>query len=213
MLGIHDFWLFILSGLLLNVTPGPDTAYIVGRSIQMGWRAGVLAGLGICAGCFLHVFAAALGLSALLTTSATAFLAVKWIGAAYLAYLGITMLLCRRQSSTIAAAEGVRGDPSRWAVFSQGALTNVLNPKVALFFLAFLPQFVDADAPRKAFAFILLGTVFISNSLLWCLLVAVVAARGASRIRRSSAMTAWINRTIGGLFVYLGIRIAMMEAR
>ena len=214
MLGIHDFGLFVLSGLLLNVTPGPDTAYIVGRSILMGWRGGALAALGICAGCLVHVLAAALGLSALLTASATAFLAVKWIGAAYLAYLGITMLLSRSQP---APADGdvasARADLSPRRVFLQGVLTNVLNPKVALFFLAFLPQFVDADAPHKALAFVLLGAIFVLNGMLWCLAVAAMAARGAGRIRRSSTFTAWTNRAIGGLFVYLGVRIAMMEAR
>jgi threonine/homoserine/homoserine lactone efflux protein len=213
MLGIHDFWLFILSGLLLNITPGPDTAYIVGRSIQMGWRGGALAALGICAGCLVHVFAAALGLSALLAASAIAFVAVKWIGAAYLVYLGITMLLSRPHGAATTVAAGVGPDLPPRAVFWQGALTNVLNPKVALFFLAFLPQFVDADAPHKAFAFVLLGAIFIFNGMLWCLMVAVVAARSASQVRRSSRLMAWINRTIGGLFVYLGIRIAMMEAR
>ncbi|MGJ4941574.1 LysE family translocator [Bradyrhizobium sp. HKCCYLS1011] len=212
MLGIHDFGLFILSGLLLNVTPGPDTAYIVGRSMQMGWRGGALAALGICTGCLVHVFAAAVGLSALLAASATAFLAVKWLGAAYLAYIGIRLLLTHRQSS----AEGVKVVrpvvPLR-TVFLQGALTNVLNPKVALFFLAFLPQFVAADAPQKPLAFLLLGGIFIANSTIWCLGVAVVAARTARRVQSSSQAVAWLNRAIGGLFVYLGIRIALLEAR
>src|SRR6478609_4399465 len=95
MPGIQDLWLFILSGLLLNVTPGPDTAYIVGRSVQMGWRGGAAAALGICTGCLVHVFAAALGLSALLAASSAAFTAVKWAGAAYLCFMGIRMLLSR----------------------------------------------------------------------------------------------------------------------
>lgn len=212
MLGIHDFGLFILSGLLLNVTPGPDTAYIVGRSVQMGWRGGAAAAVGISAGCLVHVFAAAVGLSALLAASATAFLAVKWLGAAYLAYVGIKMLLTRQHSSAqdtafISTASSLR------TVFLQGALTNVLNPKVALFFLAFLPQFVAADAPQKALAFLLLGGIFIFNGTIWCLGVAAVAARTAKRVQRSSQVMAWLNRAIGGLFVYLGVRIALLEAR
>src|SRR5882757_10079220 len=93
MLGIHELWLFILSGLLLNITPGPDTAYIVGRSVQMGWRGGAAAALGISAGCLVHVFAAAIGLSALLAASSVAFTAIKLLGAAYLFYIGIRMLL------------------------------------------------------------------------------------------------------------------------
>ena len=95
MLGIQEFWLFIISGLLLNITPGPDTAYIIGRSVQMGWRGGAAAALGICTGCLVHVFAAALGLSALLAASSVAFTVVKWAGAAYLCFIGIQLLLSR----------------------------------------------------------------------------------------------------------------------
>ncbi|WP_315706558.1 MULTISPECIES: LysE family translocator [unclassified Bradyrhizobium] len=212
MLGIHDFGLFILSGLLLNVTPGPDTAYIVGRSVQMGWRGGAAAAVGISAGCLVHVFAAAVGLSALLAASATAFFAVKWLGAAYLAYVGIKMLLTRQHSSAQGTSFVCTALPLR-SVFLQGALTNVLNPKVALFFLAFLPQFVAGDAPQKALAFLLLGGIFIFNGTIWCLGVAAVAARTAKRVQRSSQVMAWLNRAIGGLFVYLGVRIALLEAR
>lgn len=211
MLGIHDFGLFVVSGLLLNVTPGPDTAFIVGRSLQMGWRAGATAAFGISAGCLVHIFAAAIGFSALLAASATAFVIVKWAGAAYLTYVGLRMLLVRQQSGrgvTIVEA----GSPLR-AVFVQGALTNILNPKVALFFLAFLPQFVAADAPRKSLAFLLLGGIFVLNSTIWCLGVAWAAARTAGRVRDSALAVAWLNRAIGGLFVYLGIRIALLEAR
>ncbi|CCD84754.1 putative amino acid efflux protein, LysE family [Bradyrhizobium sp. ORS 285] len=213
MFGIHDLLLFLVSGLLLNMTPGPDTAYIVGRSVQMGWRGGAAAALGISAGCLVHVFGSAIGLSALLTASATAFAVVKWAGAAYLVYLGVTQLLARRQmvreESVVAGTPVVR----LRQVFWQGALTNILNPKVAMFFLAFLPQFVAADAPHKPLAFLLLGAIFIVNGTMWCLGVAVVAARAARRVRGSSAVMLWLNRAIGGLLVYLGVRIAMLEAR
>src|SRR5438445_10982788 len=147
MPGIHEFWLFILSGVLLNVTPGPDTAYIIGRSIQLGWRGGAAAAIGISCGCLVHVFGAAIGLSALLMASSAAFAVVKLAGAAYLLFSGIQMLLSRPQPVTEMAA---RGEVTRLGrVFWQGALTNALNPKVALFFLAFLPQFVAADSPHK----------------------------------------------------------------
>ena len=211
MLGIHEFWLFILSGLLLNITPGPDTAYILGRSIQLGWRGGAAAALGIGTGCLVHVFGAAIGLSALLMASSTAFAVLKLAGAAYLLFTGVQMLLSRPQAITEVAAQG--GETSLRKVFWQGALTNVLNPKVALFFLAFLPQFVAADSPDKALAFLLLGAIFIFNGTLWCLGVAAFAARAASRIRSSEGVIAWINRVLGGLFVYLGFRVAMLEAR
>jgi threonine/homoserine/homoserine lactone efflux protein len=212
MLGIHELWLFIASGLLLNITPGPDTAYIVGRSLQLGWRGGVVAVLGIEAGCLLHVLAAAIGLSALLAASSAAFTLVKWAGAAYLCFLGVRMLLARTATPVAAAATGT-GVISLRQVFVQGALTNALNPKVALFFLAFLPQFVAADSPHKAAAFALLGLIFIFNGTLWCLGVAVFTAGVASRVRKSGRAFAWINRGLGGLFVYLGIRIATVQTR
>jgi threonine/homoserine/homoserine lactone efflux protein len=212
MFGIHDIWLFIISGLLLNITPGPDTAYIVGRSIQLGWRGGVVAVLGIEAGCTLHVFAAAIGLSALLAASSMAFTLVKWAGAIYLCFIGVKMLLARAPMlATTAANES--GAISMRQVFVQGALSNALNPKVALFFLAFLPQFVAADSPHKAAAFALLGLIFMFNGTLWCLGVALFTARAAGRIRKSGRVFAWINRGLGGLFFYLGVRVAMTQTR
>jgi threonine/homoserine/homoserine lactone efflux protein len=210
--GIHDIWLFIASGLLLNVTPGPDTAYIVGRSVQLGWRGGTAAALGIGVGCLAHVFATALGLSALLAASSTAFTLVKWAGAAYLCYMGVKMLLSQPRAKIDETATASAGISLR-QVFLQGALTNVLNPKVALFFLAFLPQFVAGDSPHKAVAFALLGLIFVFNGTLWCLGVAAFTASAAGRIRQSGVGVRWINRALGGVFVYLGLRVAMLQAR
>jgi threonine/homoserine/homoserine lactone efflux protein len=212
MLGIHGLWLFVLSGLLLNITPGPDTAYIVGRSVQIGWRGGAAAALGISAGCLVHVFAAAIGLSALLAASSVAFTAVKWIGAAYLLYTGIAMLRSRGASLAPDAAIEKRALSLR-QVFWQGVLTNALNPKVALFFLAFLPQFVDAETPGKALAFVALGLIFIGTGTVWNLGMAAFAAKAAGRIRQSGPALLWINRLLGGVFVYLGVRVAMLQTR
>jgi threonine/homoserine/homoserine lactone efflux protein len=213
MLGIHELWLFIVSGLLLNVTPGPDTVYIVGRSVQLGWRGGAVAALGVCTGCLVHVFAAAIGLSALLAASSAAFTLVKWAGAAYLCFLGVKMLLSRQPAPADGVEATASGAVSLRQVFWQGALTNALNPKVALFFLAFLPQFVAADSPHQALAFVLLGLIFIFNGTLWCLGVAAFAARAASRVRQSGRAFASLHRALGGLFVYLGIRVALLQAR
>jgi threonine/homoserine/homoserine lactone efflux protein len=138
---------------------------------------------------------------------------VKWAGAAYLCYMGVRMLLSRPQAPVDNAAAGASAAISLRQVFLQGALTNVLNPKVALFFLAFLPQFVAADSPHKAAAFLLLGLIFIFNGTLWCLGVAAFAARAAGRIRQSERAVSWINHVLGGLFVYLGVRIALLQAR
>ncbi|MBI5130484.1 MAG: LysE family translocator [Rhodopseudomonas palustris] len=211
MLGIHDFWLFVASGLLLNVTPGPDTAFIVGRGLQFGWRGGAAAALGVSAGCLVHVTAAAVGLSALLMASTLAFTAVKLIGAAYLIWLGIGMLLSRATGFAATSDDAPALRPAQ--VFRQGMLTNALNPKVALFFLAFLPQFVDADAPHKALAFLVLGLIFVGNGTLYCLALAAFAARASDRLRRSGPLLQWINRGLGALFVALGLRVALLQAR
>ena len=206
--GVHDLAFFIVAGLLLNVSPGPDTLYIAGRSATQGFRAGAVAALGIFAGCFVHIAAAAIGLSALIMASAEAFLVVKLVGAAYLAYVGLTMLLSR---STDAGEEKPRLVPARLStVFWQGCLTNALNPKVALFFLAFVPQFIGADAPHKALAFAALGVLFNVNSVFWNLFVAWSAHRMAGGVRRGKAAL-WINRSIGAMFVAMGVRLALFE--
>jgi len=208
MAGEHDLALFVVAGLLLNVSPGPDTLYIAGRSATQGFRAGAVAALGIFAGCFVHIAAAAIGLSALIMASAEAFLVVKLAGAAYLAYVGLTMLLSR------AALEGEakpRLVPARLStIFWQGCLTNALNPKVALFFLAFVPQFIGAGAPHKALAFLALGVLFNVNSVFWNLFVAWSAHRVAGGVRRGRAAL-WINRSIGAMFVAMGVRLALFE--
>lgn len=210
MLGIHELWLFVLSGLLLNITPGPDTVYIIGRSLQLGWRGGAAAALGISFGCLFHVTGAAIGLSALLMASSTAFSILKLVGAGYLLFTGLQMLWSKPAVAGVAANDD---KASLRRVFLQGVLTNALNPKVALFFLAFLPQFVAADAPHKPLAFLSLGLIFICTGTLWCLFVAAFAARAAHRLRQSEGAIAWINRALGGLFIYLGFRVAMLEAR
>jgi threonine/homoserine/homoserine lactone efflux protein len=206
--GTHDLWLFVLSGFLLNITPGPDTLYIVGRGSTQGGRAGAVAALGIGAGTLVHICAAALGLSAILAASATAFTAVKLIGAAYLLYVGISLIRSAGASETSPGAIPVRPASIR-GIFVQGFLTNVLNPKVALFFLAFLPQFVASDASSKPLAFLFLGGIFDFNGTLWNLFVAWSTARLSSRLAPSAAFKRWFNRCVGSVFVFIGIRLAL----
>jgi RhtB (resistance to homoserine/threonine) family protein len=205
MFGIHDFGLFLVSCVLLNLTPGPDTAYILGRSIAQGREAGIASALGISAGTIFHTCAAALGLSAILATSAFAFTAIKLIGGAYLIFLGIKMILDRRGQLSL---------PSNFrrntvmAAFRQGVLTNVLNPKVALFFLAFLPQFIEPSAPAKVFAFIALGLTFVTTGTIWVLILASFASAFSERLRMNQTIGRWLNRAAGGLFMFLGARLA-----
>ncbi|NEV76070.1 LysE family translocator, partial [Rhodopseudomonas sp. BR0C11] len=142
--------------------------------------------------------------------STLAFSGLKWVGAAYLIWLGLRMLLSKPSDFT--ATAGAAPTLSLGSVFRQGMLTNVLNPKVALFFLAFLPQFVAADASNKALAFLVLGLIFVVNGTLYCLALAAFAARAADRLRRSGSVLHWINRGLGTLFVALGIRVALSRA-
>ena len=213
MTGIHDLGLFIAAGLLLNVTPGPDMAYIAARGGAGGFRAGMAATLGITAGCMVHTLAAAAGLSVLLATSAAAFGVVKWCGAAYLLYAGIRLVAASIRASREGDGNaGVAPPPASAArIFREALVINALNPKVALFFLAFLPQFIDADAPSKALAFIALGCVFNFNSLFVNLPVAWLAARAGRRVRAHGATARWLTGAVGGLFVLLAARLATLE--
>ena len=205
MFGIHDFGLFLAAGILLNLTPGPDTVYILGRSIAQGREAGVASALGISVGSIFHTCAAALGLSAILATSALAFGTIKLLGGAYLIFLGIKMIFDRRKQLSLPSTFRRR---TTMAAFRQGILTNILNPKVALFFLAFLPQFIDPASSTKIPAFILLGLTFVTTGTIWCLIVAWFASVFSRRLRENETVSQWLNRTAGALFVFLGLRMA-----
>lgn len=216
--------LFMLAGVLLNLTPGPDVLYIVGHALRSGGRAGVVAALGINAGCFVHIFAAALGVSALLAASATAFSVLKWVGAAYLVWVGIRLVLAHgsRERWGFAGAPppaygkpapeqpAKAAEPPLWAIFRGGFLTNALNPKVAIFFLAFVPQFIAPDAAHKALAFLALGAIFNINSVainaLWALAAAWIAR--TQSVQRSLA---WLDRVAGLLFMGFGLKLALAE--
>jgi threonine/homoserine/homoserine lactone efflux protein len=206
MFGIHDFWLFLLSGILLNLAPGQDTFYILGRSIAGGTRIGIVSVLGIATGSMVHTLAAALGLSTLLAASPTAFTIVKFAGAAYLVYLGARMLLTKSSALSIESGTARSGD--FLSAYRQGVLSNVLNPKVALFFIAFLPQFIDVDAPRKILAFLALGGTFVFTGTLWCLVLALSAARFRTFFVNNPSARTIVDRCVGGVFVALGARLA-----
>ena len=209
MFGTQDLWLFIVSGLLLNIAPGPDSLLIMARSASQGFKAGAAAVLGICSGTCVHIAAAAVGLSALLATSAEAFLLIKLLGAAYLLYIGVQML---RTTTAATDSTAVPAPATYAAIFRQGLLTNLLNPKVALFFLAFLPQFVAPGAENKALAFLFLGAIFNLNGMLWCLFLAWSSALAAQKVKTSTTVKLWLNRLTGGIFVLLGVKLALSRA-
>ena len=211
MFGIHDLPLFIFAGLLLNITPGPDMLYIASRTASQGFRRGLAAVMGINTGCLVHTLAGAIGFSAILMASAEAFLVVKLVGAAYLVYVGISLL--REKQSTGSAMKISDSLPLKTmrAAFWQGFLTNVLNPKIALFFLAFLPQFIAADSTTKPTAFVALGIIFIFNSLFVTVGFAALVAQASARFQRSSRIALWLNRSCGALFIAIGVKLAITE--
>jgi RhtB (resistance to homoserine/threonine) family protein len=211
---LQHLLLFVAAGLLLNLMPGPDVLYIVSNALRAGARAGVVAGLGITAGCFVHVFAAAVGVSALLAASATAFTVLKWAGAAYLVWVGVRLLFAKAQDASWGSPGGsppaCQGRRTLAAVFRGGFLTNVLNPKVAIFFLAFVPQFIAPEAPHKALAFVLLGTLFNINSIAVNSAWALAAAWMARRAALQRAMH-WLDRLAGAMFLGFGLKLALTD--
>lgn len=208
LLGVQNLSLFVISGLLLNMIPGPDSVLIMTRSARQGWRAGSVASFGISSGTLIHIVAAALGVSAILATSATAFMVLKYIGALYLIYIGIKQVL----SKTVTASEGAAPLPCAYGeIFKQGFWSNVLNPKVALFFMAFVPQFIAPNASNTALSFLVLGAIFNVNSLLWCHFLAALSASAGQRIRLSDRLKTGLNRSIGLLFVGFGLKLALSE--
>jgi threonine/homoserine/homoserine lactone efflux protein len=208
MPGIHDLALFVIAGVLLNLTPGPDTLYILSQGASRGFRGGAVAALGIGTGCLLHITAAALGLSALLFASATAFAVVRWLGALYLIWIGISML---RSGLPNAARAGAATGGDLKGVFLRGVLTNALNPKVAMFFLAFLPQFVDPASTHRTLAFLTLGVLFNVTGTLWNLALAWLGSSAAGRMRGGARLGQWLTRGVGALFVVVGIRLLVAD--
>ena len=209
MFGIENFIIFLTTGILLNLYPGPDSLYIIGRSISQGRLAGIFAVFGISTGSLFHTFIGSIGLSALLLSSAEAFKIVKYAGAGYLFYQAILMIKDSRSRNPSMHTEVQK--KSLFKIYKQGALTNILNPKVALFFMALLPQFISATSPNKSLSFILLGLVFISTGTIWCLLLAFFSSFFSQRLRSNSTVSKWMLRANAGLFTYLGIRLATAQ--
>jgi RhtB (resistance to homoserine/threonine) family protein len=216
-LGIQNLWLFVLAGWALNLAPGPDVFYMVTHALKGGWRAGMVAALGITAGCFVHIAAAALGVSALIAASATAFTVLKWIGAAYLLYVGVGMLRSKPSQinfeSTQAQALPAADKSYYQKIFKQGFWTNVLNPKVALFFLAFLPQFISPISAHPSLAFLLLGLLFNINAFPICTGYVLLAAWVSKRVNLVQRSMHWLERAAGALFIGFGFKLVLSETK
>ena len=208
MFGIQELGLFVTTAILLNLTPGPDTLYIVGRSVAQGKSSGIASVIGISLGSLVHTFAAALGLSAIIVTSAWVFMTIKILGAVYLIYIGFKILASRSSSSEI--PKNFK-ESDFFNILKQGFLTNLLNPKVAIFFLALVPQFISADSPSKFISFIVLGLCFITTGTLWCFCLVLLSSSFSKRLRESAKFSRMLDRISGGLFIALGIKLGITK--
>ncbi len=199
---------FLSAAVLLNLSPGPDIAFILGQTMRGGRAAGFSAMFGIWTGAFGHVLMAALGLSAILAASATAFSAVKWIGAAYLFWLGLSAI---RSGGGRFVSEDVKTSPRLWPVFRQGMLVAILNPKVAIFFLAFLPQFVVASAGPVWAQMFLHGILIIVVAAFIEPFLVLAGDRLARALKANPRIGMWMDRSLGAIFIALGVKLALQE--
>jgi threonine/homoserine/homoserine lactone efflux protein len=209
MLGTHNLSAFLLSSFLLWITPGTDTMYIITRSISQGRQAGLISVLGISSGILVHTTFAAFGLSAILATSAWAFKTIKIAGAIYLIYLGLQAWLKKSQPLSTPEINLM----SSWQIYRQGVITNILNPKVAIFFLAFLPQFVEPTGAFRALPFLLLGILFVTGGTVWCLLVAGFAAMATDTLRANEKVSGWLERITGCVYIGLGLNLLRSKSQ
>ncbi len=205
-----SYWvIFFSAAVAINISPGPDLIYILSKTIAQGRKIGIASSLGVCSGALVHVFSAALGLSAILATSAMAFTIVKYIGAAYLIYLGIKAL--RSKGTTFDLPEKNGGKITAWQAFRQGALVDILNPKVAIFFMAFLPQFVRPEIGYSSLQILFLGILVILVAVVIETFIVLSAAQTTNFFRRNRRFSAWLDRILGSILIGLGMRLALME--
>lgn len=209
MLGTQNLSLFLLSSFLLWITPGTDTMYILARSISQGRQAGIVSVLGVSSGILVHTVFAAFGLSAILATSAWAFTTIKIAGAAYLIYLGVQAWFKKAGPALTPNVDTV----SNWQIYRQGLATNVLNPKVAIFFLAFLPQFVNPAADLGSLPFLVLGMMFVTGGTIWCLLLAEFCAIATTKIRGHKKFANRLERMTGCVYIALGLNLLRSKAQ
>jgi threonine/homoserine/homoserine lactone efflux protein len=203
---LHNLYLFFIASLLLNLTPGNDMIYVASRSLSQGSRAGYFSALGIFAGCFVHILAAIFGLSIIISKSVVLFEIVKYAGAGYLIYIGIKMLLTKHVQDVSTTGLTIQ---SNWKLFKQGTLTNALNPKVAIFFISFLPQFVNPHSPYLKIQLLTLGLWFAVQGTVVLLGVAFLMGRTTNFLKQNPTFWLWQERITGIVLISLGIKLAL----
>ncbi|MFT4153348.1 LysE family translocator [Parafilimonas sp.] len=211
MNGIIHFETFLITGILLNLTPGNDTIFILTKSIAQGKKAGMISALGISSGSIVHTILAALGLSIIMAKSIIVFNITKCIGAAYLMYVGYKMLTDKSKLQTDNISKS--GNVNYWKIYRDAMLTNILNPKVALFFIAFLPQFINPSQQNTVFPFLLLGATFIITGTIWCFVLAIFSSAIFSKLKSNKKVSYYINKVCGIALVGLGIKVALSERK
>lgn len=217
MFGIENYLGFVMAAILLNITPGTDSMYIITRSMSQGQTAGFYSVLGITSGILVHTLLAAFGLSVLLASSPLAFTLVKYIGASYLCYLGFKMLTSK-QTPLLASDLSNEGKTAsarpldRWQIYKQGVITNTFNPKVALFFLAFFPQFIDPKFANSMVSFLILGLTFATTGFIWCVCLALLASKFSENLRKNPTIEVLLNRISGVIFIGMGIKLLTEKA-
>jgi len=203
MFGTQHLLTFLIAAIALNLVPGQDTLYIIGRSLSKGQRAGIISVLGIGSGCLVHITAAAIGLYSVLALWPPAFSLITDAGALYLIFLGV-MVWVNRKPIDLSGKPGTASD-SDWLIYREGMMTNLLNPKVALFFLAFLPQFIDPVSNLGAFSFLFLGLVFFCTGSVWCTFIALFASSVADTLRERPKVQMGFDLFTAMLFIALGV--------
>ena len=206
MIDIENYLLFIGASIALVAVPGPDMAYMLGRTIAQGRRAGVLAAIGFNLGGYVHMLASVAGLSAILAASPVAFTAIKMLGACFLVWIGLQAIF--GSSGPLQLGDGKGEARQDLTILWQGFLSDVLNPKVALFFLAFLPQFVDVKSPNRTLQLLILGVTLNVIAIIFNVMLVYFAGAATARLRENGKTTLWLNRGMGAAFVLLGIRLA-----
>jgi len=205
----EQWLLFITACTILNIAPGPDTMYIMSKTIAQGRRAGLISSVGVCSGAMVHACLAGLGLSAILTTSPAAFNAIKWVGAFYLIYLGYVTIAStlKVREDTLPLSNNVLKQDSAWRLYYQAVLVDLLNPKTALFFLAFIPQFIDKGAGDYFWQFIILGLVLITNALIIEIGLVSIGERLTQYMRDNSILAQWLERSVGLVLIGIGFNL------
>lgn len=210
MFGIEHFLTFVVSAFIFIMAPGIDTIFVLNKSISQGRQSGIYAALGVNSGVLVHTLFASLGLSLIIAQSALAFSIVKYAGAAYLFYLGITKLVTKKHTIALDTASGKEKE-SRKKSYVSGTLTNVLNPKVALFFMAFFPQFIRPEAINSPLPFIVLGTTYATIGILWFMILTLFTSTFSDKLMSNRNFSKWIDKVSGTAYILLGMKIALVK--